>query len=186
MRSLLFAYLTLSTFAACSKSTPMLDDKLVTDNIRQMVEPAGMKLKSVDCPTKRAVKAGDKFTCTAVTESGEKFTVNMEQKEGGSLLSTVEGALIHPPTVVKSGAARFGFSPTATATCSKWISKVNEVVTCEVNDGGKMRKLEVKTLGLDGSFDAHEVGQPDAAKPPEGGEGQDKHEAGSDAHETHE
>ena len=182
VRRFLFAYLVVHTLAACSKSTANLDDKKLAENVRQMLEPAGIKTKSIDCPANRPVKAGDKFTCVVVADSGEKFVVNMEQRDGGDVLSTTDGAVIHPPTIVKSGVARFGWAATATATCSKWISKVNEVVTCEVHDGGKTRKLEVKTLDLDGKFDARELDQPETAKPTEPHETGD----GSDAHETHE
>ena len=182
-----FLFTSLILTAACSKSAPMLDDKELADSIRQMLEPAGIKTKSVDCPAQRAVKAGDKFTCAVVADSGEKFAVNIEQREGGEVLSTTDGAIIHPPTIVKSGVGRFGWAATATATCSKWVSKVNEVVTCEINDGGKPRKIEVKTLDLDGKFDAREVGQPEPAKPDGDAkhEGDEKHE-GDDKHDTHE
>jgi hypothetical protein len=66
--------------SACG--TKMLNTDKLEPKIKQGIEQqAGVKVKSVDCPSDVELKAGGKFNCTAVTTGGDRATVRVIQQD---------------------------------------------------------------------------------------------------------
>ena len=62
------------------------DKKLNTDKLEGKIQDgieqqAGVKVKSVDCPSDIKAKKGDTFTCKATTTKGQTATVSVIQRD---------------------------------------------------------------------------------------------------------
>jgi Domain of unknown function (DUF4333) len=66
--------------SACG--TKVLNTGKLETSIKQGIEQqAGLRVKSVGCPNKVKIKAGDTFNCTAVTTGGDRATVRVVQQD---------------------------------------------------------------------------------------------------------
>ena len=74
----LFAAFSLVALDGCKNQ---LDNKKLEGAITDGLKAKGVALKSVSCPSDRQAKSGDKFTCDAVTDGGDKLVVNVEQTD---------------------------------------------------------------------------------------------------------
>jgi hypothetical protein len=67
-------------FAGCGEKK--LDTGKLEGKIKQGIEQqSGVKIKSVDCPSDRKLKKGDRFKCTATSTSGQKIPVTVTQRD---------------------------------------------------------------------------------------------------------
>lgn len=62
--------------------TKRLNTDKLEGKIKQGIEQqAGVKVKTVNCPSNVKVKKGDVFTCTAETSTGQKARVTVTQRD---------------------------------------------------------------------------------------------------------
>jgi len=62
--------------------TKRLNTNKLEGKIKNGIEQqAGVKVKSVNCPSDVKVKKGDVFTCTAETNTGQKAKVTVTQRD---------------------------------------------------------------------------------------------------------
>jgi hypothetical protein len=79
---LLLPLLAVGAFAVTGCGDKKLDTDKLEGKIQDGIEKqAGVKIKSVDCPSDVKVKKGDTFTCKATTNSGQKANVKVTQQD---------------------------------------------------------------------------------------------------------
>jgi hypothetical protein len=79
---LLLPLLAVGAFAVTGCGDKKLDTDKLEGKIQDGIEKqAGVKIKSVDCPSDVKVKKGDTFTCKATTNSGPKANVKVTQQD---------------------------------------------------------------------------------------------------------
>ena len=67
-------------FAGCGEKK--LDTGKLEGKIKQGIEQqSGVKIKSVDCPSDRKLKKGDRFKCSAKSTSGQTIPVTVTQRD---------------------------------------------------------------------------------------------------------
>jgi uncharacterized protein DUF4333 len=71
-----------AAFALSACGTRMLNTDKLEAKIKEGIEQqAGVRVKSVDCPSNVELKAGGTFNCTAVTTGGDRATVRVVQQD---------------------------------------------------------------------------------------------------------
>ena len=67
--------------AGCG-GTKRIDDKKLESKIKEGIEAqSGVKIKSVDCPSDRKLKKGDRFKCTAKSTGGQTIPITVTQRD---------------------------------------------------------------------------------------------------------
>jgi hypothetical protein len=71
-----------AAFALSACGTKMLNTDKLETKIKQGIEQqAGVRVRSVNCPSNVEIKAGGTFNCTAVTTGGDRATVRVVQQD---------------------------------------------------------------------------------------------------------
>ena len=165
LRILPFAALALLV-AGCGK----LDNKKIEDNIKSTLKGKGITMKSIDCPTDRKLKSGDKFTCTGESDDGTKCTFDVEQTDGsGDIKWNLRGSILQADDLGDSIEKKMGENVDVQCPDTTIILPKGKTIDCDVVVDGKKEKVAIKALDNDGTVD-WKVG------PGGGGGGDDKAE----------
>jgi hypothetical protein len=79
---LLLPLLAVVAFAVAGCGDKKLDTDKLEGKIKTGIEKqAGVKIKSIDCPSDVKVKKGDTFSCKATTNSGQSANVKVTQQD---------------------------------------------------------------------------------------------------------
>jgi hypothetical protein len=142
----------------CTRSLDMAAlDKSISDGINTQLQ---LPIATVSCPAgDRAMKAGDKFDCTATPKEGGRLTVTVTQKDdAGNVaweVSKTEGLLDlkKVEASVKEG-LKAQTNVDATVACEgRWkAAKVGEVFQCQATSGDSKATVEVTTKDLEGNI----------------------------------
>jgi len=142
----------------CTRSLDMAAlDRSISDGINTQLQ---LPIATMSCPAgDRAIKAGDKFDCTATPKEGGRLTVTVTQKDGAGNVSwevtRTEGLLDldKVETSVKEG-LKAQANVEATVACEgRWkAAKVGEVFQCQATSGEHKATIEVTTKDLEGNI----------------------------------
>ena len=115
--------------AGCTKT---LKKESVEGIIKTNYEKAGLKFKSVTCPSREA-KAGDKFECTSELEGGGKPTFTITQKDAkGNLEMDVVGVFVSEAAVAEALTKEAGAKIEAKCAVKATVLRKGDNYTCEV------------------------------------------------------
>jgi len=143
---------------ACTRSLDMAAlDRSISEGINAQLQ---LPIATVSCPAgDRALKAGDKFNCTAAPKEGGRLTVTVTQNDDAGKVSwevTKTEGLLDLDKVeasVKEG-LKTQTNVDATVACEgRWkAAKVGEVFQCQATSGEHKATVEVTTRDLDGNI----------------------------------
>jgi hypothetical protein len=144
--------------AGCTRSLDMTAlDRSISDGINTQLQ---LPIAAVSCPTgDRAMKAGDKFDCTATPKEGGRLTVTVTQKDDAGNVSwdvtKTEGLLdLDKVEVSVKEGLKTQTNVDATVACEgRWkAAKVGEVFQCQATSGDSKATVEVTTRDLEGNI----------------------------------
>jgi hypothetical protein len=132
-------------------------DKSISDGINTQLQ---LPIATVSCPAgDRAMKAGDKFDCTATPKEGGRLTVTVTQKDdAGNVaweVTKTEGLLDldKVEAAVKAGLKAQANVDAAVACDGRWKAvKVGEVFQCQATSGNDKATVAVTTTDQDGNI----------------------------------
>jgi len=132
-------------------------DRSISDGINTQLQ---LPIATMSCPAgDRAIKAGDKFDCTATPKEGGRLTVTVTQKDGAGNVSwevtRTEGLLDldKVETSVKEGLKAQANVEAIVACEGRWkAAKVGEVFQCQATSGEHKATIEVTTKDLEGNI----------------------------------
>ena len=142
----------------CTRSLDMAAlDRSISDGINSQLQ---LPIASVSCPAgQRALKAGDKFDCTATPKAGGRLTVTVTQKDAAGNVAwevtKTEGLLdLDKVEVSVKEGLKAQANIDATVTCEgRWkATKVGEIFQCQAASGDQKATVEVTTKDLDGNI----------------------------------
>ena len=144
--------------AGCTRSLDMAAlDRSISEGINTQLQ---LPIATVACPAgDRAMKAGDKFDCTATPKEGGRLTVTVTQKdEAGNVsweVSKTEGLLdLDKVEVSVRDGLKTQAKIDATVACEgRWKAvKVGEVFQCQATSGEHKATVEVTTADQNGNI----------------------------------
>jgi hypothetical protein len=153
---LLLAAMTLAT--ACTRSLDMAAlDRSISEGINAQLQ---LPIATISCPAgDRALKAGDKFDCTATPKEGGRLTVTVTQNDDAGKVSwevtKTEGLLdLDKVEVAVKEGLKTQTNVDATVACEgRWkAAKVGEVFQCQATSGEHKATVEVTTRDVDGNI----------------------------------
>ena len=156
--SLLILAATILAATGCTRSLDMAAlDRSISDGINKQLQ---LPIATVSCPAgDRAMKAGDKFDCTATPKEGGRLTVTVTQKdEAGNVsweVSKTEGLLdLDKVEVSVRDGLKTQAKIDATVACEgRWkAAKVGEVFQCQATSGEHKATVEVTTADQNGNI----------------------------------
>jgi len=142
----------------CTRSLDMAAlDRSISEGINTQLQ---LPIATVSCPAgDRAMKAGDKFDCTATPKEGGRLTVTVMQKDDAGHASwevtKTEGLLdLDKVEVSVKEGLKAQTKVDATVACDgRWkVAKVGEVFQCQATSGEHKATVEVTTRDLDGNI----------------------------------
>ena len=142
----------------CTRSLDMAAlDRSISDGINTQLQ---LPIATVSCPAgDRALKAGDKFDCTATPKEGGRLTVTVTQKDGAGNVSwevtRTEGLLdLDKVEVAVKEGLKAQSNVDATVACDgRWkAAKIGEVFQCQATSGEHKATIEVTTKDQEGNI----------------------------------
>jgi hypothetical protein len=132
-------------------------DRSISDGINTQLQ---LPIATVTCPAgDRAMKAGDKFDCTATPKEGGRLTVTVTQKDDAGNVSwevtKTEGLLdLHKIEASVKEGLKAQANIDATVACEgRWkVVKVGEVFQCQATSGEHTATVEVTTADREGNI----------------------------------
>jgi hypothetical protein len=135
------AVLALITVAGCGKQ---IDAGKTEASIVDGLAKKGLAGAKASCPSGRAAKAGDTFTCTVTDGAGATHVVNVTQKDAnGSIEWKLDGLILDTKVVVADAKAKLAG---ANITCphDAMIVKQTDTIACKVDENGASKQLTIK------------------------------------------
>ena len=140
--------------AAC---TPTIDPASLSGSIKSKLEAQGVTVNSVTCPSGKAMKKDDTFTCQGVSGKGDAFTVTVTQTDGvGNTNVELEGKVFDPAAFADSALKHFTNNRKVDCGKEKFIAVKGTEMACAVEggksatvtfgDGGKLGEDQVQRI----------------------------------------
>lgn len=154
------AAVVMALLAGCG--TTMIDSGKAEDSIKKLVvDQAGVKVRSVDCPEGKEAKAGDTFTCAVTASDGTKGDALVTEKDDEGNVH-VSAPFIHPREVEQSIAAgitkQTGGKATDVACPEIIVAKTAGTFTCRARQGKNAASVEVIQKDTEGNVRYRVVG----------------------------
>ena len=140
----------------CTRSLDMAAlDRSIRAGIDKQLQ---LPIATVSCPAgDRALRAGDKFDCTATPKEGGRLTVTVTQKDAAGNVSwevtKTEGLLdLDKVEVAVKDGLKAQANVDATVACEgRWkAAKVGEVFQCQATSGDHKGTIDVTTKDVEG------------------------------------
>lgn len=144
--TLLVSALALAGFAGCKKQ---IDANKLQDSITSDLSSKNVTNVTVSCPTDKAAKTGEDFTCS-IDDGGKKFTVNVHQKDDeGNVEWKLDGLILDTTKIVDDAKKQM---PSANISCPKKgvLVKNGDTYTCPVTGQEGYKAIEI-SVGAEGS-----------------------------------
>jgi hypothetical protein len=149
-RALALAAVSLAASACCGAGK--LDDTKLESSITTELAGKGVVMKSIDCPSGRPQKAGDKFDCSGVDEDGEKLVFHVEQTDGhGGFSWKMDGMIINKKKVGDAIEAKLHKSADVQCSEKAVILNVGQSFTCDAIVEGKTHKVQLTLTDASGN-----------------------------------
>ena len=134
--------LLLALTTACSKQ---IDADKLQGNITSGLAAKGLTVGKVDCPSGRAAKAGDEFTCSATDDAGTYTIKVTQQDDAGNVLWKLDGQILDTSLVVADATAKL---PGAAITCARKtvVVKTTDTYKCAIANADQ-KQLVIKIDG---------------------------------------
>ena len=137
--------------AACCGASK-LDDTKLEASIKGELAGKGVVMKSLDCPSGRPQKAGDKFDCDGIDEDGEKLVFHVEQTDGrGGFNWKMDGMIINQKKVGDAIESKLHKSADIQCHEKAVILKVGQSFTCDAVIEGKTHKVQMTLTDTSGN-----------------------------------
>jgi Domain of unknown function (DUF4333) len=119
-----------------------LDNKKIEQNIQDELTTKGVAMKSLSCPSGRALNSGDTFDCTGVDADGETLVFHVTQTDGkGTIKWEMDGMILNLAKIGDSIEAKVGKNADVQCPEKSVIVKVGHSFQCNVDISGKMHKV---------------------------------------------